>query len=171
MLEQLVTLKSTVPVGSYGSPGTVVWTAGWSCCGWWIISTYLCLVCGYYASIHAIFFGLSLLHSFSVCPLCHINCCWVNWCAFVMAHIVVWYTYMCKSNTVGPGLSEQYDWLFYWTNLTPSVCSIGVVCVLLEYLITTWYISKWASLIRTNSLIWTLLWYKWHKGVQVLLYY
>ena len=40
---------------------------------------------------------------------------------------------LSNSNTVGPRLSKQYDWLFYLSILTPSVFSIRVVCVLLEF--------------------------------------
>jgi len=30
--------------------------------------------------------------------LCHSSCCLVNWCAFVMVHMALWYTCMCKNN-------------------------------------------------------------------------
>ena len=48
--------------------------------------------------------------------------------------------------------------------------SIGVcsITVLLEYLNSVLHINQWASVIRTNSLIWTLLPNFRNKGVQII---
>jgi len=70
------------------------------------------------------------------------------------------------SSAIGPQLSEP---LIIRTVQLTSIRVFWVqVNVLLEQLSTTLYISEWVSLIRTNSLIRTLLWWNWHKGAQIM---